>query len=114
FKEPNGRRFLLVERGGVPNGDPLTDSRSIESQFVKTHGGYSRIRLERVAYRDFNTADWEFTWRPSGGLLHVLDRNIVNGATNRAYAVYWSVPDEDWTASKPALQHILSTFTPRD
>jgi tRNA A-37 threonylcarbamoyl transferase component Bud32 len=111
FKQPGGRSFLRVERGGVPNGDPLTDWQNQEPIVQSRLAGYQRVKLVRVPYKTFSAADWEFTWQPSGGQLHVLDRNVVVKGS-RAYAVYWSVPEEEWAASQPTLQHILDSFAP--
>jgi serine/threonine protein kinase len=113
FKQPGGRSFLRVERGGVPNGDPLTDWQNQEPIVRDRLAGYQRVKLVPVTYKTFSAADWEFTWQPSGGKLHVLDRNVVVKGS-RAYAVYWSVPEEQWVASQPALQHILDSFTPAE
>jgi hypothetical protein len=33
--------------------------------------GYQRISLDRVEYRGWNTADWEFTWDGRNGQIHV-------------------------------------------
>jgi hypothetical protein len=41
----------------------------------------------------------------------VLDRNLrINN--HRAYALYWSVPEEQWTQLKPSFQVIADSFRP--
>ena len=113
FREPGGNSFLLIERGGVPNGDPLPDSLSIEAASLRSHADCHRIQLQRIAYRTFNAVDWEFNWRTTNGqALHVIDRNVVNG--NHAYAIYCSVPDAQWAARRPAPQHVCDSFTPAE
>jgi hypothetical protein len=64
-----------------------------------------------VEYRGWNAADWEFTWRPGGGTVHVLNRNIrVND--RRAYALYWSVPAGEWSSRRSEFDTIAATFEP--
>jgi hypothetical protein len=69
------------------------------------------VRLERVGYKGWDAADWEFTWTPSSGPLHVLNRNIrVND--HRAYALYWSVPSSQWGSLRPSFDAIAASFQP--
>jgi hypothetical protein len=57
----------------------------------------------------WDVADWEFLWTPSGGTLHVLDRN-VRVSDRLAYALYWSVPQEQWTQLQPTFTVIADSF----
>jgi hypothetical protein len=62
-----------------------------------------------VSYKGWNAADWEFTWTPSSGPLHVLNRNIrVND--HQAYALYWSVPSDQWQALRPSFDTVAASF----
>src|SRR6185436_14424759 len=72
FKEPGGRRFLQVDQTTQPKADALADWRRQEVAVSQRFSGYQRIRIERVRYRGWNAADWEFTWQPAGGQVHVL------------------------------------------
>jgi hypothetical protein len=85
----------------------MKQERSIARRFE----GYQRIRLEAVDYRGWNAADWEFTWRPGSGTLHVLNRNI-RVSDKRAYALYWSIPSSDWQDRKADFQVVADTFEP--
>ncbi len=73
--------------------------------------GYERISIEAADYRDFDAADWEFTWEPSRGNLRVLNRAVV--ADDQAFALYWSVPEEEWDDSRAVLEDIAASFQPK-
>lgn len=110
FRAPQGS-YLLVDTTTQPKADALKDWKNQESSAAQRFPGYHRLRLERVAYRGWNAADWEFTWRPGGGVLHVLNRNLrVND--HRAYALYWSIPESDWKDRKADFATIARTFKP--
>ncbi len=111
FREPNGRSYLQIDQTTHPKADALRDWQNQESSAAQRFAHYHRIRLQKVEYRGWNAADWEFTWRPAGGTLHVLSRNIrVN--SSRAYALYWSVPASSWQERQHDLSTIEDTFTP--
>jgi len=111
FKEPGGRRFLLVDQTTEPKDDPLTDWQANEPSVAARLSGYERISLERVDYRGWNTADWEFTWDGSNGQIHVLNRN-VRVSDHRAYALYWSIPESKWADSRGMFDVVAQSFQP--
>lgn len=111
FLEPDGDRFLRIDQTQTPKADPVADWESQESDVASRLGGYSRIRIEPVSYRDYEAADWEFTWQADSGALHVLNRNTIT-APDRAYALYWSTPDARWEDSLELFQTFVQTFRP--
>jgi hypothetical protein len=111
FKEPGGRRFLQVDQTTRPKPDALTDWQRQEEFVSQRLTGYRRISIRRVDYRGWNAADWEFTWQPGSGRLHVLSRNI-RVSDKRAYALYWSTPLAQWTASQRYFDTFAATFAP--
>ena len=38
---------------------------------------YKKVRIEKVDYRSWNTADWEFTYSESGTAYRTIDRGFV-------------------------------------
>lgn len=111
FVEPGGGRFLRIDQTQTPKADPVADWQDQEAGVSARLGGYARIRIEPVDYRDYDAADWEFTWQADSGDLHVLNRNTITGP-NRAYALYWSTPDADWADSLPTFDVITDSFSP--
>ena len=94
-----------------PQPDALKDWQAQSSGASRRFPGYHLVRLERVGYKGWDAADWEFTWTASGGPLHVLNRNIrVND--HRAYALYWSVPSSQWGSLRPSFDAIAASFQP--
>jgi hypothetical protein len=112
FRRPGSRAYLLVPQTTKPHPDALVDWQNQERAASPRFPGYRRLRLERVPFRSgWDVADWEFLWTPSGGTLHVLDRNL-RVSDHRAYALYWSVPAEQWTQLQPTFAAIAHSFQP--
>lgn len=111
FVEPGGGRFLRIDQTQTPKPDPVADWQQQEADVSVRLGGYSRIRIEPVDYREYDAADWEFTWQADSGALHVLNRNTITGP-DRAYALYWSTPEGEWTDSLSTFDVIAQTFQP--
>ena len=111
FQDPESGRFLLVDQTTEPKDDPLTDWQANEPSVAARLSGYERISLARVDYRGWNTADWEFTWDGRNGQIHVLNRNI-RVSDERAYALYWSVPESLWADSRGMFDVIAQSFEP--
>ena len=113
FQDPSSRRYLLVEEGGEPAGDPVEDWERQEKSLSKRLAGYELLGIERAGYRDFDAADWQFRWDADGGRLRVLNRAVVDTGIDQAYALYWSVPDDEWDASLPVFDSIAKSFEPQ-
>ena len=110
FVEPGGRRFLRIDQTDSPKADPVKDWQQQEKSVRQRLPGYHRISIEAVDYRDYKTADWEFTFGSGSGRTHVLDRGLTTG--ERGYAIYWSTPDSAWSASSDMLRVFEASFQP--
>jgi hypothetical protein len=113
LRERGTRAYLRIPQTTQPKDDALADWQAQERSAGSRFTGYQRIRLERVEYKGWDAADWEFTWRASGGPLHVLNRN-VRVSDKRAYALYWSVPANRWQELRPTFDRIAASFRPAD
>ena len=111
FREPGTGRYLQVDQTTHPKPDAVADWQRQETAVARRLPGYRRIRIEAVPYRGWDAADWEFTWRSGGRRVHVLSRN-VRVSDERAYALYWSVPHDRWTESRPLFDVFAATFRP--
>ena len=112
FREPGGRSYLLVEQTNQPKDDAAATWEQNEGSTSQRLAGYERIRIEPVQFREWdNAADWEFTWEPESGPLHVLNRGFVT-SDEQAYALYWSVPAEEWDESLDTFDVFAETFEP--
>ncbi len=112
-REPGTRAYLLIAQTTQPKDDALADWRAQERTAPTRFANYERIRLERVEYKGWDAADWEFTWQSSGAPQRVLNRN-VRVSDRRAYALYWSVPANRWEELLPAFERVASSFRPAD
>ena len=108
----NAGVFLLIDQSDQPKADPLADWRQQQAARMSTYPDYHLIRLQSVSYPQAEkAADWEFTYDRSGVIVHILNRNVLANA-HHAYALYWSVPESDWTADYHYFQAFAATFHP--
>jgi eukaryotic-like serine/threonine-protein kinase len=112
YTEPGGSRYLMVDQTTTPADDVLADWTDQEAVVSKKFRDYEKISLARVEYKGLEAADWEFTWRSGNRTIHVLNRNI-RVDDGQAYALYWSVPQEQWTASRPLFDTMAASFQPK-
>jgi hypothetical protein len=110
-REPGGRRYLQVDQTREPKSDPAADWRQQEPRVSQRLAGYERIRIDPLDYRGWEAADWEFTWRAEGDPRRVLNRGFIT-APDRAYALYWSVPAEQWEDALDDYEVFAATFRP--
>ena len=108
----NSQIYLLIDQSGQPKSDPLADWKQQEANRASGYADYHRIRLESVSYPQAEkAADWEFTYNQGGVTVHILNRNILANA-HHAYALYWSVPESEWSAYYHYFQTFADTFRP--
>ena len=110
FREPGGSRFLRVDQTDDPKDDAKKDWQQQEKSVEDRLDNYERIRIDEVDYRDYDAADWEFTF--DSGPTHVLNRGMNTG--EMGYALYFSSPDGQWDESESIRQTIFDTFQPAD
>jgi hypothetical protein len=113
LRDPSdGNIFLLIDQSDSPNPDPLADWEQQQANRAASYPGYHLIRLQSVSYPQAEkAADWEFTYSRDGTLVHILNRNVLANARH-AYALYWSVPESDWSADYHYFQTFAATFRP--
>ncbi|MEU6679251.1 protein kinase [Streptomyces sp. NPDC046925] len=111
FTGPDGQK-LLIGWTNTPKSDPVGDWKSQESYMVRSQ--YKRIRIEKVDYRGWNTADWEFTYVDGGTKYRSIDRGfVVNG--HLGYGMMYTAKDAKWGSDerKDAWQTFTKTFKPK-
>ncbi|MEV6838755.1 serine/threonine-protein kinase [Streptomyces sp. NPDC051133] len=92
YTGPDGQR-LLVGWTGSPKDDPVADWKNQERSMVRSQ--YQRIRIEKVGYRGWNTADWEFTYDDGGTKYRTIDRGFVVN-DHLGYGLMYSAKAENW------------------
>lgn len=112
IQDPTGARLLIIDQTTHPKRNPLADWRQQEAARISTYPGYHRIRLQAVHYPQAEqAADWQFTYEQGGQLTEVLNRNILVNP-HQAYALYWSTPATQWSASYHLFTAFAATFRP--
>ncbi|WP_177239887.1 serine/threonine-protein kinase [Streptomyces monashensis] len=110
YTGPDGQK-LLVAWTTTPKGDPVADWKNQERYMVRSQ--YHKVRIEKVDYRSWNTADWEFTY-VDGAKYHTIDRGfVVNGGLG--YGLMYTAKDADWDSAlrKDTWKTLTATFTPK-
>ncbi|MFF8868888.1 serine/threonine-protein kinase [Streptomyces massasporeus] len=111
FTGPDGQK-LLVAWTSTPKGDPVADWKNQERYMVRAQ--YKKIRIEKVDYRGWNTADWEFTYTDGGTKYRTIDRGfVVDG--KYGYALMYTAKAAGWGGElrKETWRTLTQTFEPK-
>ncbi|MGW3458121.1 serine/threonine-protein kinase [Streptomyces olivaceoviridis] len=111
YTGPGGQK-LLVAWTGTPKDDPVADWRNQEHYMVRSQ--YHKIRIEEVDYRDWDTADWEFTYVESGTEYRTIDRGFVVN-DHLGYALMYTAKAADWNGElrKDTWKTLTRSFKPK-
>ncbi|MFD4629942.1 serine/threonine-protein kinase [Streptomyces sp. NPDC058284] len=111
FGGPDGQKLLLGWTG-TPKDDPVRDWNNQEKGMVRSQ--YHRIRIEKVGFRGWNTADWEFTYVDGGTKYRSIDRGfVVNDGLG--YGMMYTAKADDWGSAKrrDTWRTFTRTFEPK-
>ncbi|WP_399928435.1 serine/threonine-protein kinase [Streptomyces kanamyceticus] len=111
FTGPNSQK-LLIGWTTTPKDNPVSDWKNQENYMVRSQ--YDRIRIEKVDFRGWNTADWEFTYVDGGTKYRSVDRGfVVNGGLG--YGMMYTAKADDWKSEqrRAAWQTFTRTFQPK-
>jgi tRNA A-37 threonylcarbamoyl transferase component Bud32 len=111
FTGPDGQK-LLVAWTSTPKDDPVADWRNQEQYMVRPQ--YHRIAIEKVGYRGWNTADWEFTYVDGSTTYRVIDRGFVVDS-HLGYGLMYTAKADDWDGElrKNTWKTLTQTFQPK-
>ncbi|WP_164411764.1 serine/threonine-protein kinase [Streptomyces salinarius] len=111
FTGPGGQK-LLVAWTSTPKGDPVADWKNQERYMVRSH--YKKIRIEKVGYRGWNAADWEFTYTDGGTEYRTVDRGFVVN-DRQGYALMYTAKAADWGGDlrRDTWRTLSKTFEPK-
>ncbi|NEY31391.1 protein kinase [Streptomyces sp. PRKS01-65] len=111
FTGPRGQK-LLIGWTSTPKDDPVADWKNQERSMVRSQ--YQRIRIEKVDYRDWNTADWEFTYVQGGTTYRSVDRGFVVN-DHQGYGLMYTARAADWDSDlrKDTWRTLTRTFRPK-
>jgi len=104
---------VIVAWGRHPQPDALADWRQQAAAKAKADPTYQQIRVQRVSYRGYNAADWEFTNMYQGELTHVLDRTFIVQPGRLAYAIELYGPQAQWAPAHERIWNgLMNSFVP--
>ncbi|MGW7077027.1 protein kinase domain-containing protein [Streptomyces sp. NPDC054866] len=111
FTGPDGQK-LLIGWTPTPKSDPVGDWKNQESYMVRSQ--YKRIRIEKVDFRGWNTADWEFTYVDGGTKYRSIDRGFVVN-DNLGYGLMYTAKAAKWGSDerKDAWRTFTKSFEPK-
>ncbi|MDA4889658.1 serine/threonine-protein kinase [Streptomyces sp. MS2A] len=111
FTGPRGQK-LLVAWTSTPKGDPVADWKNQERYMVRSN--YEKIRIEKVGYRGWNAADWEFTYTDGGTKYRTVDRGFVVN-DHQGYALMYTAKAADWGEDlrRDTWRTLSKTFEPK-
>ncbi|MGW0949343.1 serine/threonine-protein kinase [Streptomyces sp. NPDC002623] len=111
FTGPDGQK-LLVAWTTTPKDDPVADWKNQERSMERSQ--YAKIRIAKVNYRGWNTADWEFTYTDGGTAYRTIDRGfVVNDSLG--YALMYTAKSAAWDTElrTTTWTTLTETFTPK-
>jgi eukaryotic-like serine/threonine-protein kinase len=106
----SGDRILRVTVGGNPPRDPYDAALELEPAVKAATPGYDFMRIARVTYRGWPTADWEYRAGTSTR-THSLIRSIVPNP-QRVYDILCTTEDRRWAADRTFFDIAARTFDP--
>ncbi|MFH8464254.1 serine/threonine-protein kinase [Streptomyces sp. NPDC017991] len=111
FAGPDGQK-LLVGWTTTPKDDPVADWKNQEGFMQRSQ--YQRIRIEKVDYRGWNTADWEFTYVDGGTEYRSIDRGFVVN-DSQGYALMYTAKGSKWDTGlrKDTWRTLTKSFEPK-
>ncbi|WP_329282905.1 serine/threonine-protein kinase [Streptomyces sp. NBC_01451] len=111
FAGPDGQK-LLVGWTTTPKSDPVADWKNQEQYMTRSQ--YDRIRIAKVDYRGWNTADWEFTYTEGGTKYRSVDRGFVV-TEQLGYGLMYTAKASNWGSElrKETWRTFAETFEPK-
>ena len=82
----------------------------LERRFRNEWPSYSRIRLEPLTFREFDAAEWEFTYARRNTQLHNLDLGVVTGA--KTFTLNFESRESNWSVVQAFFIRFSSSFQP--
>lgn len=112
FTGPSGQHLLVAAPTSTPKSDPVADWKNQERYMTRSQ--YQRIRIAKVDYRGWNTADWEFTSVDDGTKMRTIDRGFVVN-DHLGSALMYSAKAANWDTGlrKGTWQTLTASFQPK-
>ncbi|MFF7383468.1 protein kinase [Streptomyces griseoluteus] len=111
YTGPDGQK-LLVAWTSTPKSDPVRDWQNQERYMVRSQ--YDRIRIAKVDYRGWTTADWEFTYVDGGTKYRSIDRGFKVD-DHLGHALMYTAKSADWDSAlrEDTWKTLTASFEPK-
>ena len=114
FSDPASSASLLVDQTDDPKSDPVADWQAQERTVSQRLTAYQLVgEITGHQLRGWQGADWEFMYSSDGEVRHALNRNLVTTPGRQAYALLWTVPEEQWEEQRDDFDAVFASFQPR-
>jgi hypothetical protein len=110
---PMAGDVIVIAWTDQPKADAFADWEQQAAAKAQTDPTYQQVSIQRVRYRGWNAADWEFINSYAGEPTEVLDRGFVVTPGVLGYAIEIYGPVSGFAAARAALwDGLTSTFEP--
>jgi serine/threonine protein kinase len=110
FRHPDSAAALRVVVQDSTARSAEAGWQDLEKRFRSEQESYNRIRLERAQFRNFDAAEWEFTYAKKGVQLHNLDLGVVTGS--KAFTLNFESRATNWSVMEAFMERFETSFKP--
>ncbi|CAM5698908.1 non-specific serine/threonine protein kinase OS=Streptomyces tendae OX=1932 GN=GUR47_16860 PE=4 SV=1 [Streptomyces tendae] len=116
YTPDGGEHFLRISVDTAPDyNDPYAHLQDLDAQLLQRLVDYQRVRLERVGYRDRDSARWEYTFTALAkdtqfpGPRRAVSQTYMS-RDGVEYALNMSGPASDWPATQRWFKAVLQSW----
>ncbi|MBU6532653.1 serine/threonine-protein kinase [Streptomyces mayonensis] len=116
YTPDGGEHVIRISVDTAPDyNDPYTHQQDLDAQLGQRLVDYQRVALERVDYRDRDSARWEYTWTALAkdtsfpGPRRAVSQSYVS-RDGVEYAFNMSGPASDWPTTRQQFRTVLQSW----
>ncbi|MGH9176982.1 MAG: hypothetical protein ACRD0N_00305, partial [Acidimicrobiales bacterium] len=106
--DPGTGSYLRLDWTASPGPSPEAAWESLSRSFGARHAEYREIRIEPTTFKDFDAAEWEYTYTDGGARLHAIDLGFVTRA--HGFALNFQTHEERWEDSQDIFEAFKASF----
>ncbi|MDQ3896304.1 MAG: hypothetical protein M3326_03465, partial [Actinomycetota bacterium] len=110
FRHPSDAAALRVVVQPAGGRTAANVWNELERRFRAEQPSYSRIRLDATDFREFEAAEWEFTYSRDNVELHNLDVAVVTG--QKTFTLNFESRATNWSIVHAFMERFESSFRP--
>ncbi|MGW4545137.1 protein kinase domain-containing protein [Streptomyces violaceorubidus] len=119
YTPDGGNHVLRISVDSAPDyNDPYAHQQDLDAQLLQRLVDYQRVELERVGYRDRDSARWEYTWTALAkdtefpGPRRAVSQMYMS-RDGAEYALNMTGPASDWAATERRFKAVLQGWQER-